>query len=114
MAGPPALGEAPGGGGVANALLLGDEALGLVGADARLDLHEEGVGLGGEGGGGLDQVWGPVVLGGGLRQVFGDGYLAAGADALLLGDERLRLLSGDAGQRNLLLDCLCREAQRQG
>src|SRR3989304_1539874 len=103
-----------GGGGITNAFLLGDEALRLVGADARLDLHDENVGLGAEGEGALDQSLRPVVLGGGLRQVFGDRYLAAGADAFLLGDERFRRLGGGSGQRYLLLDRLGGEAQREG
>jgi hypothetical protein len=103
-----------GGGGVANTLLLGDEALGLVGADARLDLHDESVGLSAQGDSPLDQRLWPVVLGGGLGQVIGHRYLAAGADALLLGDERFRRLSGGSGQRYLLLDGLGGEAQREG
>src|SRR3972149_5455098 len=73
-----------------------------------------GGGLGAGGEGALDELLRPVVLRGGLRQVFGNGYLAAGADALLLGDERLGRLSGGSGQRYLLLDAVGRAARREG
>ena len=101
-------------GSIAHALLLDDEALRLVGADAGLHLRNQHLGLRTKGEGALDQLLRPAVLGRRFRQLVGDSDLAAGVDALLLGDELLRLLGVSSGQLDLLLDGLRGKAQRQG